>query len=279
MTSLAVWTGVDSRSQSSIYIATDSRISWMRPTGKVDRIWNSGSKKTASPRKPDIFGYVGDVFYPSHTLDAVTEILGSSRQPRTIEESQDIFGSAVESAWADVPDLMGVSCSLVHCTRVGHSMESTYGLQVLRQSKGSSAWVSQTFPMPTFSAKLEFLGSGADSLSEHHSRWVSQRETNNLGQSDVRQRTSRAVFSAVCDSLDGGTDLATGGGPQVVALFREGPGVRIGVHWKGDAYLAGTKVLTSLSDEQLWRDRHFQRVDQAGALLRGAQRHARRPLS
>ena len=60
MTSLLAWVGVDSRHLSSIYLASDSRISW----GDVAN-WDFGRKLFASTKYPEIIGYVGDVLFPS----------------------------------------------------------------------------------------------------------------------------------------------------------------------------------------------------------------------
>lgn len=57
MTSLVVWTGVDSRAPASIYLASDSRLSW--DNGDT---WDFGRKVFASHRYPDILGYYGEVF-------------------------------------------------------------------------------------------------------------------------------------------------------------------------------------------------------------------------
>jgi hypothetical protein len=68
MTSLASWIGIDSRGQSSIYIVSDSRISWGE-----NAVWNYGRKVFASRTTPEIFGYCGDVLFPSMFLSQVVD--------------------------------------------------------------------------------------------------------------------------------------------------------------------------------------------------------------
>ena len=70
MTSLIVWTGVDSRAPASIYIASDSRLSW----GNRD-IGDFGRKVFASHRYPDILGYYGEVLFTSQVLGQVLNLI------------------------------------------------------------------------------------------------------------------------------------------------------------------------------------------------------------
>src|ERR1700684_3781041 len=72
MTSLAAWIGVDSRGPSSFYMTSESRISW--PTGGS---WDYGRKLFAAAASPDIFGYCGDVLFPSLVLGDVVTLMDS----------------------------------------------------------------------------------------------------------------------------------------------------------------------------------------------------------
>src|ERR1700724_1763822 len=67
MTSLVAWVGVD-RGPGSLYIASDSRISWGRQGTPPIRIWDSGPKVFASRRPADIFGYWGFGEFPSQLM-------------------------------------------------------------------------------------------------------------------------------------------------------------------------------------------------------------------
>src|SRR2546425_10390322 len=67
MTLIISWIGVDDKkegkSTSSIYIASDSRYSW----GSAG-IYDYGIKVFGSTRYPEIFGFCGDVLFPSLVL-------------------------------------------------------------------------------------------------------------------------------------------------------------------------------------------------------------------
>lgn len=65
MTAFLSWVGVDHRGPASLYLASDSRISW---TDNEVRSWDRGRKVFACSRTPDVLGYVGDVLFPSLVL-------------------------------------------------------------------------------------------------------------------------------------------------------------------------------------------------------------------
>jgi hypothetical protein len=68
MTTLVAWLGVDSRGPASLYLASDSRITW---GGSAS--WDRGRKLFACRQKPYLFGYCGEAFFPSQLLGQVTE--------------------------------------------------------------------------------------------------------------------------------------------------------------------------------------------------------------
>ena len=70
MTSLIAWVGIDSRGQSSAYLASDSRLTWGNSAS-----WDTGGKLFASSRFPEIFGYCGDVTFPSQILPHTIELI------------------------------------------------------------------------------------------------------------------------------------------------------------------------------------------------------------
>jgi hypothetical protein len=277
VTSLAAWTGVDSRGPSSIYIATDSRISWQDPSGLIVQAWDSGRKTAALAASPHIFGFAGDVLYPSQTLDAIGDLLAFSPEPRTVEEAQEGFREAVKSAWKHLPPKERRASFLVHCLRLGDGMGSQFGMQIMHQPAGSDSWTARTFSMPHESSRLEFIGSGTKSLEVAHAKWVQVPASPSGQPQDTRMRTSRAVFSAFCDSLQSGKDAASGGAPQLVGLYREGNGRRFGVHWNENPYIAGMDVLGKPLEGVEWRNRYFERTNERGELLPRAQRHATSP--
>ena len=73
MTLLASWVGVDTHGPASAYIVCDSRITWNRTT-----LFDYGKKVFASKIYPEIFGYAGDVLFPSIVLSQILEMIDSN---------------------------------------------------------------------------------------------------------------------------------------------------------------------------------------------------------
>ena len=70
MTLMVSWVGVDTHRPASIYIASDSRLSWPN-----EAHYNHGRKTFACSQFPDIFGYCGDVLFPSMVLAQIVEMI------------------------------------------------------------------------------------------------------------------------------------------------------------------------------------------------------------
>ncbi len=278
MTSLAAWVAVDQRGPSSVYIATDSRISWRDQRGHVIRRMDNSRKTSASDHSPQIFGFVGDVIFPALQLDTVSGLLERAASALSLEDSFERFQGLVDLAWRDVPHEERRDSWLVHFVRSGEGMESVFGLQVLHQATGTSVWESHIYDMPERSAVLDLLGSGSRHIHRTYGRWLSESIATAGQQVDQRGHTSRAVFSAFCEAVGEGGDPATGGAPQLVGLYRKGNGLRFGVHWRGAPFVAGVRTDGLILHGLEWRNSYFERVDDQGNLLPSAQRHARSPV-
>jgi hypothetical protein len=278
VTSLAAWVAVDQRGPSSAYIATDSRISWRDERGLVIRKMDNSRKTSASPYSPQIFGFVGDVIFPALQLDTVSGLLERAASALSLEHNFERFHELVDVAWRDVPKEERRDSWLVHFVRIGEGMESVFGLQVLHQAAGNSVWDSRVYNMPERSAVLDLLGSGSRDVREAYGRWLSHSIPTAGQRVDHRGHTSRAVFSAFCESVHEGPDPATGGAPQLVGLYRKGDGRRFGVHWRGVPFVAGVRADGLDLQNIEWRNPYFERVDAQGKLVSSAQRHARSPV-
>lgn len=75
--------------------------------------------------------------------------------------------------------------------------------------------------------------------------------------------------------LADGNDIRIGGAPQPVGIGNKGPCRNFGVITDAGTHFQGRAVSTKLSTDVQWRNSEFERVDQDGRLLNGAQRHAR----
>jgi hypothetical protein len=265
MTSLVTWIGVDSRGPASIYIASDSRITW----GKC-LTWDYGRKVFASQKHPIIIGYVGDVLFPSQILGQIINLIDSNlfcnkdEQPEI--QAERITHIIIQSFEA-YPISERRNFEVVYCARKDEGMASIfYIFSIGWESK--TDWYLEKLELPDKSGIIRLLGTGKKPLGKWHERW------NNI---ETEKSTSRAVFSAFCDALQSNEDKYSGGAPQLVGLYRIGAGQSIGTIYKGKRYLYGLPIFESMLLQNIeWRNSIFERCDwRTMEKLNNAHKHRR----
>ncbi len=264
MTSLVSWIAVDSRAQTAIYIAADSRISW--PDG---RHWDSGRKLFAATRYPEILGYVGDVQFPSLILGQIIDMIDAGLLFTSADSpasKQSKVSSIIRRAFKTHPTEKSLPFTILYCTRENQGMESVFHMSKLRRDS-DDRWNQTWARIPTTSGTIDVLGSGKQFVDEWLSKWAESTEGG----------TSRSIFGAFCDSLRAGADTKSGGPPQLVGLHKKGFGKSFGVIHQRKRFLFGVQVDKS---EQLaaleWHNDLFERCDwQTKRRLPEAQQHER----
>ncbi|MFJ2664530.1 hypothetical protein ACIO14_09280 [Nocardia fluminea] len=228
MTSVVVWAAVDSRGPSALYIATDSRVTWSPGTQ-----WDQGRKTFACVQQPWIFGYWGDVLFPALALSLVQEQVdrGMVSDSPGVRAHQAIE-HAIRGLWSDYPASQRRDLGIVIGSRSGAKMSARWLLSVLTYSKKLDNWQLAEIPMPDRSATLHIAGSGTAEV----------RRAQQLWDDSLAQNTSRAVFSAFCESIAGGRDAGSGGPPQLVGIHRKGPAKTFGVVFRDRRYLGGRSI-------------------------------------
>jgi hypothetical protein len=260
MTTIVTWAGVDQRKVSSIYIASDSRVSW----GNSHR-WDQGRKTYAASREPYIFGYWGDVLFPSLALPTVMDQLAAG----LIRPSRPAFGeveNSIRHLWTDYPNQERRDFGIIMASRQGESMEAVFELAIMTYEATTATWDLREVQMPPSSARLHVAGTGARAV----------RVSEGLWEESTQSGTSRAVYGAFAEALAARTDPYSGGGPQLVGLHRIGAGIRFGTFYRGSRYLAGACVSAEAARAArvAWFNERFERVDgPSGRRLPGAQRH------
>jgi hypothetical protein len=250
MTSLVSWVGVDSRGPASIYIASDSRISWGNGL-----TWDCGRKVFASQKHPVIIGYAGDVLFPSQILGQVINLIDTnllydeSEQPaKQVERITQIIRQSFEA----YPIAERRNFEVVYCTREDEGMASIFHIFFFGW-KSKSGWYLEKPELPGKSGIIHLLGTGKKQIGKWHERW------NNI---KTEKNTSRAVFSAFCDALQSNEDIYSGGAPQLVGLYRIDAGQSIGTIYKGSRYLYGLPIFESILLQNIeWRNAIFERCD------------------
>jgi hypothetical protein len=232
MTSLISWVGIDQRGQTSIYIASDSRISW----GNAGNIkWDQGRKVFASRETPEIFGFCGDVLFPSIFLSQLTGMLKGDEVhsiANAEERAKAIMEYAKSSREGFPQQLGGDSFKILYCCREGENMKAFFHVFVIEYSHATSSWSIQPIELPSKSGLVFVGGSGQTAVNTWQDYW---KNTSQGG-------TSRAIFSAFCDSLDSGEDPNTGGAPQLVGIKRSFGASHYGIVWQGNRYELGLRL-------------------------------------
>lgn len=234
MTTLFAWVGVDQRGPASIRIAADSRISWSATSGAVVQKWDYGRKVFASQRHPDLIAYCGDVMFPTQTISQILELIDNDAFFPAGASPDDKVRSvlvALEQASANYPPPQIRDFSLVFGTRIGDGMRSSFRLFWVPFSQGRARTVAQ-LEIPDRSGEIKIAGSGEATFRPYLEKW----QASDIG------GTSRSCFSSFCDYLRSGSDPQSGGPPQLVGLFRAGPGRSFGVVWDGKLYLMGMEM-------------------------------------
>jgi hypothetical protein len=266
MTTLLSWTGIDTHGPASIYIASDSRISW--GDGKY---WNVGRKVFASKTSPEIFGYCGSVTFPIQILGQLIELIDSG----LLFVAEDCFVVKLEKIRAKIgesyrsqPISQHDKCEIIYASREGSRMSSTFHAAIIKVS--SAGVFIENCILPKTSGIIASAGSGKLSLQNSYDEWVGPVILDPEG----RERTSRSVFGAFCDALRSEKDPYSGGAPQLIGLYRDGPANSFGIIYNDSRFMNGMEVGQSpyLNNVE-WRNNLFERCcGETMKILKQAQR-------
>ena len=267
MTTLISWMSVDSRGPSAIYVVTDSRITW----GSQARRWDSGRKVFAATT-PDVFGYCGDVLFPSLVLGQIIDLVGrgllwtSESDP---EERHVALFKYLQTAYGRRQNAPDQAFTVVHAARRGSKMKGEFMAWRIDYAPGGRGWTDVRLDTSDHgkSRVVVTLGSGSEPLNRELENW----------RASPQGATARSLFSAFCDTLEVAADPLTGGVPQIVSMDRKSEGKIFGFVADGQRYVHGSPISYSPAQESIeWVDRLFNRMSpKTLELLPGAQRQVR----
>lgn len=264
MTLIVSWIGVDDKKEgkeiASIYLASDSRYTFGN-SGKYDY----GIKVFGSTKYPEIFGFCGDVLFPSIILGQIIPqidngiLFDSTENGET--KNNKIF-SYIQTSLDDYPkNLIGETFTILHATR----FEKTFRLFKISFEAGKQLRKKE-IQLPKVSTKIFSGGSGSKEFDKNWEKW--EREKHN------DYRTSRAVYHCLEQTLEEIKDHRTGGLPQIVGLYRNKNARLFGIIKDRKRYIYGkesSEDINSMSIE--WRNEKFERMDpETLELVEGAQR-------
>lgn len=263
MTSLIAWISVD-RSHSALTFASDSRISW-----ESTRTWDFGAKLFYINNYPDIFGYCGDVLFPSQILSRVVSLINSDGLFCKSDGSEDKYNKIrdlITNAFIAYPKEKPLPFTILHGSRIGKSNTCSFELRSLSWDP-INGFSSKVHGFPTTSGLIVSLGSGKKIVDDNNKAWQL---------SEIRN-TSRSVYIGFCDALKSHKDPGTGGAPQLVTIQRSSSSKPLGVVFEGQQYLCGLKADSLFNKPNFeWFNECFERCDpETGLILLGAQRQPR----
>lgn len=265
MTSLAAAIASDSRGPCSLYLITDSRITWVNPGER----WDAGRKTFYSPVSGDVFGYCGDAYFVPIVLGQALNLgtLGTIDLPLlSSTQRHERFLRLVESAIAKVETKHLSSLSLFHGAREGELMNSRFRLWRSEYNARSGEWTDEELDLAYGASYLAHVdGTGAAHV---------QRVADKLEKTPAAG-TSRAAVHAFCKALHEGADPYSGGPPQLVGIWRKGPARQFGFCWHGKAFIAGMEVPRTANHSTVdWFNHLFERCDgRTGRKLKVATGH------
>jgi hypothetical protein len=252
MTSFVAWVAVDNRAPSSVYFASDSRLStdtWQ---------WDFGRKLFASQTYPDILGYVGDAFFPSQILGQIIDLIDLGvlfNSKDDVEQKLDKIKFFLYQVAGKYPFLSGVC--IYYCSRFDKggtpSLRSTF--RMYRLWWRDNQWQSERIGIPTRkSGAITIDGSGKIEIESAINIW----------KQSPHKDTSRSIFSAFCDALEKGGDLRSGGAPQLAGIHRKGNGKYFGIVNHKKRFFLGLPVHNLESPNKLnWFNDIFEVTDGA----------------
>jgi hypothetical protein len=276
MTSLLVWFASDVKTSggtfvpASVYIASDSRVTW--DEGRT--AWDRGKKVFASATSPEIFGYCGDTRLAALVISQVVGAIDAGYLFHSDDTAQTKLSKVkqlIGMAWETFPKQhLFCETGIVHLTREGSNVASRFWMQehVLQKLAKPSPMQSSSptmAPLGEWSRAWLARGSGGAQVLDSIETW-------NRRYSD--RHTSRSVFKAFCETIDSGHDKFSGGPPQLASLFRIGPGRPHGVIWNDQRFFEGLPTISQTPKSGIpWRNNSFEVVDpKTKSLAPGAPR-------
>jgi hypothetical protein len=276
MTSLLVWFASDVKTSAgafvpaSVYIASDSRVTW----DKGNTAWDRAKKVFAAATSPEIFGFCGDTHFSALAISQVIGAIDAGYLFHPDDSAQTKLAKVeqlIGMAWETYPQgKLEHETSIIHVTREGSNTAARFWVKehVLPKSPRSPSLQSSAAamaPLGQWSRAWMARGSGGPLVMDSIDAW-------NRRYSD--RHTSRSVFKAFCEAIDCGDDKCSGGPPQLASLFRIGPGRPHGVIWRNQRFFAGLPTVSQTQKGGIpWRNNSFEIVDQkTKALAFGAPR-------
>ncbi len=251
MTLVVSWIGIDSRKISSLYIASDSRISWGNQA-KFD----SGRKVFGCKNHPVIIGYCGDVLFPSIVINQLVDLADQGflfPKNSSNEDKFQLFYQKLKQQFDSYPsEINGITTETLEILFASRNGETDFFCRKIMWTKRSKAWAIEDLVFSTHSDKLFVIGSGKIEFEEKFAQFLKSNEA----------KTSRAVFQCFCETLENINDVYCGGAPQLVGLYNRFNSKQFGIIHENKRYLQGIELNDSSDYNGVeWRNKLFEICD------------------
>lgn len=249
MTLLVAWTGIDSRSPASVYIATDSRVSW----GAQD-YFDHANKTFALRQFPAILGYCGDSLASQMLISQAIAVIEAMPDyaGKSLEYLVDIFIRLIVRNYKQYPvKLSAGNFTVVMCGKA--TIESAGNFECFRIDSTFKDTHKTKLLLPSKSGPIVVAGSGK---SDFEGLYKSHQTSGNPNKS-----TSRDVFHAFYQTIKQGKNPTVGPVPQIVSVLRKPNtgGAHCGVVVDDRRYISGQLVDRDIAPEGLqWFNNKFE---------------------
>jgi hypothetical protein len=232
MTTLISWVTYDQTGPASLYIASDSRLSW----GKQAH-WDSGRKVYFSNKYPDILGFCGEAMFCSQVMSQILAYIDSCDvfdQAITSDSRFDLVFNLVKRSFGEYPLSFALdSFQIIYATRENKRNFHTYLIKWRKHNQKDKRWSKEKLKMPHKAGLVASLGSGSESYQEHYRELYFNSDIGGL---------SRSFYSSLSTHIDTRSDPLTGGAIQIAGLFNVGSAKAHGVIKNGKRYIYGMEV-------------------------------------
>lgn len=255
MTTIVAWTSFQNGKASALTFASDSRLSW--EPGKS--FWDFGRKIFWCKNSADIFGFAGDMVTQSTILSQACELFDYSLLAKPLQRAEDRHKYFIGLMKSAVEALNGVfieGIDTLHGMREDHEGGHTFRLWRTKFDPRTRGWTDNEMKFSAIGKKGNLddpgqffsAGSGAH---KHRNHW--ETRTREAGD------TSRSIFRALVDVIDGGNDSQTGGMPQVVCLGFEGFPRPVGISVNRNRSVCGMPLgPAGVGGVIEWRDENYK---------------------
>ena len=266
MTTLVSWTAHDQVGPSSLYVASDSRLSWGDHAH-----WDHGRKIFYSKKYPDILGFCGEAMFCSQILSQVMDYIDACNLFLITNKSDERFALVYDLIKRsfnvnNYPREFALdSFKIIYATRTGKRDFSTFLIEWSKDKNNVETWVARELEQPSSTGIIISCGSGAKYYDAHYGKSYKNSDIGGV---------SRSFFSALHTHIHNNEDPLTGGAIQITGLFNVGSAQAHGVVYENKRYIYGMEVSPhdNLNNVK-WVNELFENYDGSkGKILEGAQR-------